>query len=62
MTQPGCLHLDEHFAPNRQGNVHILKVEPAAECVNDKRFHLRPPCSCLGPIWCRIWVNLTETV
>jgi len=31
VTQPGRLHLDENFAPNRHGDVHILEVEPATE-------------------------------
>ena len=43
VTQPGRPHLDENFAPDRRGNVHILEVEPVAECVNYKRLHWWPP-------------------
>jgi hypothetical protein len=39
VTQSGRLHLDENFAPNRRGDVHILEVEPATECVYYKRLH-----------------------
>jgi hypothetical protein len=46
MTQAGRLHLDENFAPNRGRDVHVLEIEPATECVNYKRLHLWPPCSC----------------
>jgi hypothetical protein len=43
VTQPGGLHLDENFAPNWRGDVHILEVEPATECVEYKRLHVWPP-------------------
>jgi hypothetical protein len=43
MTQSGRSYLDENFAPNRRGNVHILEVEPAAECVNYERLHWWSP-------------------
>jgi hypothetical protein len=33
------LHVDENFASNRRGDVHILEVEPMTECVKYKRFH-----------------------
>jgi hypothetical protein len=33
MTQAGGLHIDKNFAPKRRGDVHILEVEPATECV-----------------------------
>ena len=46
MTQAGRLHLDENFAPNRRRDVNVLEVEPAAERVNYKSFHLGPPSSC----------------
>jgi hypothetical protein len=41
MTQPGRSHLDENFAPNRRGDVHVLEIEPSTECVNYKCLHLR---------------------
>jgi hypothetical protein len=36
VTQSGCLHVNENFAPNRRGNVHVLEIEPASECVKYK--------------------------
>src|ERR1700735_907934 len=33
------LHVDEDFAPNRPGNVHVLEIEPEAERVNYKCLH-----------------------
>ena len=41
VTQPGCSHLDEDFAPDRRGNVQVLEFESTTECVNYKRLHLR---------------------
>jgi hypothetical protein len=40
MAQPGRSHLDENFAPNRGGDVNVLEIEPATECVNYKCLHL----------------------
>ena len=40
VTQPGRSHLDEDFASDRRGNVHVLEFEPTTECVNYKRLHL----------------------
>ena len=39
VTQPGRSHVDENFVPNRRGDVHILEVEPATECVEYERLH-----------------------
>jgi hypothetical protein len=33
VTQPRRLHVDENFAPDRRGDVHILEVEPTTDCV-----------------------------
>jgi hypothetical protein len=49
---PEFLHLDQIFAFQRRGNVHVLKVEPATEFVKYKGLHLWPPCFCLEPTWC----------
>jgi hypothetical protein len=38
VTQSGCLHIDGDFAPNRRGDVHVLEVEAATECVKYKCF------------------------
>jgi hypothetical protein len=43
VTQPGRLHVDENFAPNRRCDAHILEIEPTTECVKYKRLHVRPP-------------------
>jgi hypothetical protein len=43
VAQPGRLHVDESFAPNRRGDLHNLEVEPTTECVNYKRIHVWPP-------------------
>jgi hypothetical protein len=40
MTQAGGLHVDQDFASHRRGNVHVLEIEPTAECVKYKRLHL----------------------
>jgi hypothetical protein len=40
VTQPGRLHVDESFTSNWRGNVHILEVESATECVQYKRLHV----------------------
>jgi hypothetical protein len=42
VAQASGLHVDENFAPNRRGNAYILKVEPAAECVNYECLHVWP--------------------
>jgi hypothetical protein len=46
VTRPGGLQVDEDFASDRRSDVHVLEIEPATECVNYKRLHLWPPCSC----------------
>ena len=33
VTQTGRLHINENFAPNRRGNVHILEIEPVTDRV-----------------------------
>jgi hypothetical protein len=43
VTQPGRLHVDENFVPNRRGDVYNLEVEPTTECVDYKRIHVWPP-------------------
>jgi hypothetical protein len=43
VTQPGRLHVDENFVPNRRGDVYNLEVEPTTERVNYKRLHVWPP-------------------
>jgi hypothetical protein len=40
VTQPRSLHVDEDFASERRGDVHVLEIESATECVNYKRLHL----------------------
>jgi hypothetical protein len=50
MTQARGLHIDENFAPNRGGNVHVLEVEPATKCVNYKCLQLRLLAVVLEPI------------
>jgi len=42
VTQPGRSHIDQNFAPNRRGDVHVLEIEPTTDCVKHKRFHVRP--------------------
>jgi hypothetical protein len=39
VAEPGRLHVDENFASYRRGDVYILEIEPATECVQHKRFH-----------------------
>jgi hypothetical protein len=36
VTEPGCSHVDENFAPDRRGDVHVLELEPATERVKYK--------------------------
>jgi hypothetical protein len=33
------VNVDEGFASDRRGNVHVLEVEPATERVEYQRFH-----------------------
>jgi hypothetical protein len=40
VTQPGRLYVDENFAPNGRGDIHILDLETATERVNYQRFHM----------------------
>jgi hypothetical protein len=42
VTQPGRSHIDQNFAPNRRGDVHVLEIEPTTDCVKHKRFQVRP--------------------
>ena len=39
VTEPGRLHVDQNFAPNRCGDVDVFEIESASECIDDKRFH-----------------------
>jgi hypothetical protein len=43
VTQPGRLHVDEDFVPNRRGDVYNLEVESTTKRVNYKRIHVWPP-------------------
>ena len=43
VTQPGRSHVDENFAPDGRGDVHVLEIEPATERVNHKRLHASSP-------------------
>ena len=47
MTQPRGLHVDEDFASERRSDINVFEIEPAAECVNYKCFH----------IWARVCDN-----
>ena len=38
VTQPRRSHVDEDFAPDRRGDVHVLEIEAATECVEYKRL------------------------
>ena len=49
VTQPGGLHVDENFASNRRGDVHILEVEPTTDTIEYKRLHPRLPYSRFEP-------------
>ena len=42
VTQPGRLHVDENFATDRRGDVHVLEIKPVTECVQDKCLHVWP--------------------
>jgi hypothetical protein len=39
VTQPGRAHFDENFAPDGRGDVHVLEIEPATDCVEHKCLH-----------------------
>jgi hypothetical protein len=39
VTQPGGLHLDENFPPNRCSDVNVVEIEATTERVNDQRLH-----------------------
>jgi hypothetical protein len=39
MAQPGSPYLDEHFAPNRIGNVNVLGRETSAHAAEYGRLH-----------------------
>jgi hypothetical protein len=41
MTQARGLHIDEDFASARDGDVHVLQIKSATECVNYKCLHSR---------------------
>src|SRR5260370_7156850 len=43
VTQPGRLHVDENFAPNRRGDVDVFEVEPVTNSVQYKCLHSWPP-------------------
>ena len=52
VTQPRGLHVDEDFASDRRGDVDVLEIEPATECVNYKCLHLGLLAVALEPTWC----------
>src|SRR6476661_9493754 len=39
MTEPGGVHIDENFAPDRRGDVDVVEVEATTERVDDQRLH-----------------------
>jgi hypothetical protein len=43
VTQPGGTYVDQNFAAYWLSDVHVLEIERTADCVYDKRFHVRPP-------------------
>jgi len=43
VTEPGSLHIDQHFAPYRPGDVDVFQLESLSERVEDQRLHLPPP-------------------
>ena len=45
MAQPGRSYVDQNFPPNRRGDVHVLELESATDCVKYKclHFHIREP-------------------
>ena len=44
VTEAGRSHLDEHFAPHRCCDVHVLEVKPAADFVEYKCLHVASIC------------------
>ena len=40
VTQPRSLHVDENFASDRRGDVHVFKIKPVTERVQDQCFHV----------------------
>ena len=40
VTQPRRSHVDQNFAPNRRGDIHVLEIEPATKCVKHKCLHV----------------------
>ena len=40
VTQPGRSHVDEDFAPDRRGDVHVFEIKTVTECVQYKRLHV----------------------
>jgi hypothetical protein len=43
VAQPGGPYVDQNFAAYWPSDVHVLEIEWTADCVYDKRFHVRPP-------------------
>jgi hypothetical protein len=43
------LYVYENFAPNGRGDLHILEVESATDCVEHKRLHVRAPYNRFEP-------------
>lgn len=41
VAESGRPHVNEHFTPDRRGDLDVFDVKPATECVNDKRSHTR---------------------
>jgi hypothetical protein len=39
VTQPGCANLDEHLAPTRRGELHILELKAAADHIGHHGFY-----------------------
>ena len=40
VTQPRSLHVDKNFASDRRSDVHVFKIKPVAERVQDQCFHV----------------------
>jgi hypothetical protein len=47
VTQPRSLHVDEDFASDRRSDLHVFKIKPMTERVQDQCFH----------IWARVCDN-----
>ena len=43
MTESGRLHIDQHFAPHRRGDVDVFPIEAMPERIEDKGRHRKPP-------------------